>query len=83
MEREGEYAWKLVRLYLAIVQAVLVFGAKTWVFTVRIGILLGGFHIMVVRRIVGRKSCQWADGIWDYPPLEEAIWEVGLKEMDT
>ena len=49
----------------------------------RIGILLGGFHIMVVRRIVGKKSCQWVDGIWDYPPLEEAIWEVGLKEMDT
>ena len=52
---EGTYEWKLGRLYLVIVQAVLIFGLGTWVVTTCIGRVLGGFHHRVSQIIMGNK----------------------------
>ena len=53
----------LVRFYLAIVQAFVLFGAETWVVTPRIRRVLGGFHHQVSRRIVGKQQRKKTDGI--------------------
>ena len=52
--RDGADTRTSGRFYLAIVQAVLRFGAETWVLTPRIGRLLGVFHHRVARRISGK-----------------------------
>ena len=42
--------------YLAIVQAVLILNAETWVFTLHIRRLMGGFHHRVNWKILIKKS---------------------------
>ena len=48
-----------------------------------IGRLLGGFHHKVARRLTGRQPRLRRDGLWIYPPLEDAIAEEGLQEVET
>ena len=48
-----------------------------------IGRLLGGFHHKVARRLTGRQPRLGRDGLWIYPPLEDAIVEAGLHEVET
>ena len=57
--------------YLAIVQAILLFGAETWVVTPHIGQLLRGFHHRVERRILGKQPRQREERNWEYPPTGE------------
>ena len=59
---EGADARMSGRFYLAIVQAVLLFGAETWVATPRIGRLLGDFHHRVARQISGKHIWCQEDG---------------------
>ena len=42
---EGEDARKLGTLYMAVVQAVLLFESETWVMYPQIGRKMGGFHL--------------------------------------
>ena len=39
---------------------------------------LDSFQSRVARRITGENPRQRTDGIWDYPPLAEALGEAGL-----
>ena len=48
-----------------------------------IGRSLGGFHHWVVRKITGNNPRQEANGIFQYPQLEESMWEAGLEDMET
>ena len=48
-----------------------------------IGRVLGGFHHRVDRRLTGRQTWQGRDGVWTYPPLEDAMAEAGLQEVET
>ena len=61
---EGADVLMLVRFYLAIVQAFLLFGAEIWVLTPRIRKVLGGFHHQVSLRITGKQHRKKTDGIW-------------------
>ena len=60
--REGADTQKLGNFYLAIVKAVLLFGAETWVITPHIERLLCNFHHRVVRMILGKTQ---TEGGWD------------------
>ena len=51
--------------YIAIVQAILIFGTETWVVTPDIGQLLGVFHHRLVRWILGKQSLRWEEGNWE------------------
>ena len=64
-------------------QAILIFSAETWVMTLRIGQLLGGFHHRVARMISGKKPWYWEDGTCEYPLLEEDTREVSLEDIKT
>ena len=76
-------AWTLVQIYSAVVQSVLLYGSDIWVMTPRIRRLLGGFHHRVARRLTGRKYQISKNGVWVYPPLEDAMEEAGLQEVET
>ena len=67
----------------AIVNNVLLFGLETLVVTPCIGRLLGGLYHRVEWWIAGKKPRKWADGSWDYPPLEGAMILVGLEDTDN
>ena len=64
--------------YKAVSQAVLMFGAETWVLTPRIERALDSFQHRVVQRLTGRQMRRRGDGSWAYPPLEEAMGEAGF-----
>ena len=60
-------------------QAVLLFGEETWVLTPRIDRSLDSFQHRVVRRNTRRQLRRQGGGIWEYPPLAEAMEEAGFE----
>ena len=60
-------------------QAVLLFGAETWVLTPRMERALDSFQYRVARQITRRQPRRQGDGSWEYPPLEEAMVKEGFE----
>ena len=56
--------------YKAVVQAVLMFRAETWVLTPRIEKVLESFMHGAARRITGKQPWIWGGGKWTYTPLK-------------
>ena len=56
-----------------LVQAVLLFGAETWVVTPCMGRVLGGFHDQVARCFTGRLPRQKPYRKWDYTSAVTAM----------
>ena len=81
LRREGADARKLGHIYLAVVQLVLLYGSETWVLTPHMQMMWGGFHHRAAHRLTGRKPQKGWDGGWVYPPLEDAMAEVGSQEV--
>ena len=71
------------QIYLAVVQLVMLYGSEIWVMNPQIGRVLGGLHHRVAHRMTGRKHRQGRDGVWIYPPPEDAMAEEGLQEVET
>ena len=70
--REGVDRKTVEIFYVVVVQAVLLFGSKTWFLTPWLEKSLKGFHHQAVRQIAGMgPKCQ-RDGTWVNPP----IWAV-------
>ena len=66
------------QFFKAVTQAVLLFGAETWVLTPRMERALGSFQHRVARRLTSRQPRRRVGGSWEYPPLEEAMVEAGF-----
>ena len=83
MIREGAHG----KIYVSVVQAVIIYRSKTWVMKLRIGRVLGGFHHRLARSLMMRKLYRRQYGVWVYPLVEETMEEemmkAGLKEVDT
>ena len=77
--REGEDPKVFGNFYKAVAQAVLLFGAETWVLTQRMEKALDIFLSRVVRRLTGKQPRQRTDGSWYYLPLAEALGEAGIE----
>ena len=69
--------------YIAVVQAILIFGAETWVIYPRIGKTLGGLHHRVSRRLAGMHPWWDMTGGWVYQPLDAEMTSVDLEEVET
>ena len=54
MIREGADTCDLGRIYVVVVQAVILYGLETWVVTPQIGRVWGGLHHKVDHRLIGR-----------------------------
>ena len=65
--------------FKAVVYAVLIFWAKTWVMTPHMGQALVGLQQRVDQRITGRHPQRLLGGSWEYPPLDKAIQEAGFE----
>ena len=83
LSREGADTRTLGKIYLVVVQAVLLYGSETWVLTPHMQRVLGGFHHRVARRLTRKKTRKVRDGGWVYPPLEDLMVEAGLQEVET
>ena len=79
LSREGVDDWILGKIYVVLVQAVLLYRSETWLMTPYIRRLHGGFHYKVVSRLMERQPRIGREGGWVYPPLEEAMMEAGLE----
>ena len=65
--------------FKAVVQAVLLFGAETWVLTPMMERDLDSFHNGDACRITGRQPRIGGDGSYAQPPLKEAMREAGFE----
>ena len=79
--REGADSKVSGNFYKAVAQAVLLFGAEKWVLTQRMDKALDSFQSRVARRLTGKQPRRKTDGIWDYPPLTEALGGAGLERI--
>ena len=69
--------------YTAVMQAVLIFGAETWVLTPRMEKAQNSFQSRVTRKITGRQPRQRKDGSWEYPLQEGVLKEAGMVRIQT
>ena len=79
LSREGADPKMSGHFYRAVSQAVLLFGAETWVLTPRMEWYLDSFQNRVLQRITGRQPSRQGGGSWDYLPLTEAMGEAGFE----
>jgi hypothetical protein len=69
--------------YKAVVQAILLYGSKTWVLSWRALAHLEGFHIRAAYRMGKMHKPKWGPGrTWIYPWLVDVFQECGLKTME-
>ena len=74
--------YTLVLLYVAVVQAFLLYEVEPRVFSPHNGRTLGGYHHRVFFSLSGRHPSSRTDVTWVYPPLEEAMAEAVIHEVD-
>ena len=79
LSREGADSKLSGNFYKAVSQAVLLFGSDTWVLTPRMERALDSFQQRVARRITVIQTRRREDRSWAYPPLEEAMGEIGFE----
>ncbi len=68
------------KFYLAVVQAVLLYGSKTWVTSPQAMARLEGFHIRAAWQMARRHKPRrgpWKE--WVYPKSEDVLTECGMK----
>ncbi len=67
----------------AIVQAVLLYGSKTWCLTPALLARLDGFHICAAYRMAQEHRLKRnLDGSWTYPASSDVLEECGLCPME-
>ena len=59
--------------FKAVVQEVLLFRSETWVLTPHMGQELVRVQRRVAGQITGRNPSRREEGVWEYPPLAEAM----------
>ena len=79
--REGEDKITAGRFYVAVVQAVILFGSETWVLNTCFEKVLTEFHHQAARRMVGMGPKCHPDRAWVYPPIGATLAMVGLEEI--
>jgi hypothetical protein len=71
MKREGANAKTMAKIYLAVVQAVLLYGADSWAVSDRNLRKLRTFHHRAIRYMTGQHIRKRDDGVWEYPDHSE------------
>ena len=70
-------------VFKSVTQAVLLFGADTWVLTPRMERDMSSFQHRVARWLAGSQPRRRGGGSWEYPSLEEAMVEAGFEGIGT
>ena len=82
LAREGATPRVMGYFYKAIVQAVLLYAAETWVLTERMMVALNTFHHRVARYIAGDHIQLLPNGEWELPRSEEVLEKSGLHTIE-
>jgi hypothetical protein len=70
------------RFYQAIVQAILLYGSKTWVISMTALARLEGFHLQAAYRMAKMNKPKRGPGnVWEYPRSVDVLKECGMKTM--
>ena len=64
LRREGEEPTVSEKFYREVVQAVLLFGAETWVLTETMMQWLEGAHVILLRQVTRKHATWWRNGYW-------------------
>ncbi len=71
------------QFYQAIVQAILLYGSKTWVISRTALARLQGFHIQAAYQMAKTNKPKHGPGnVWEYPRSEDVLKEYGMKRME-
>ena len=82
LARDGASTRIMGYFYKAVVQAVLLYGAKTWVLSERMRQLLASFHHRCARHIAREPIRQLPDGTWVTPRSSAILEKCGLFTID-
>jgi len=83
LKRDGANARIMARFYLAVVQAVLLYGADSWTITKRNLAKLNVFHRRAVRHMTGQHIRKLSDGSWSYPDHSALLEQCRLLPIEA
>jgi hypothetical protein len=83
LSSDGADSKTMARFYLAMIQAKLLYGSKTWVLSRRLLDHLEHFHAQCARYIAHRHICHLPDNTWEYPPTLEVLDACSLSTIET
>ena len=83
LRREGAEQTLLAKFYRAVVQAVILFGADTWVLMETMSQRIEGEHVSFLRQVTHKQAAQRWYGSWRQVPVEEVLQVVGTKTLST
>lgn len=78
LSREGAKPKTMATIYKAVVQAVLLYGAESWVLSLAMEKKLNSFHHRCARYITGQHIRQNPDESWTCPSSEYVLIKAGL-----
>jgi hypothetical protein len=78
LSKEGANSKAMASVYKTVVQAVLLYGAESWVLTLDLEKKLQSFHRRCARYITGQHIRQNPDGTWTCPSSAEVLSQAGL-----
>ena len=81
LKSEGANAKIMAKFYKAVIQAVLLYGAESWVLTKENLRKLNSFHLRAIRHMTGEHIRKRGDSTWEYPKHEELLTKCDLEEM--
>ena len=81
LKSKGANAKIMGKFYKAVIQAVLLYGAESWVLTKESTRKLNSFHLRAVRHMSGQHIKKVGDNKWEYPRHEELLTKCGLEEI--
>ena len=83
LKAEGASAKCMAKFYITIVQAVLLYGADSWITSKRDLERLRSFHHRAVRYITGRHIRKRGEDHWEYPHHEDLLKECKLFPIEV
>ena len=73
----------IAKFYMAVVQAVLLYGSDSWVISDRNWSKLRAFHHKALRYTTNEHIKKTQDGKFEYPCHEDLQWKCGLFSIET
>ena len=83
LKREGANARTMAKFYMAVVQAVLLYGAESWTITKKNWMRLRSFHRGATRYMTSQHIRKNEDGTWTHPDHKDLEKRCGLFSIET
>ena len=83
LKHVGANTWTVACFYLAIVQAVLLYGANSWALNIADALKLERFHWQATCYMSGCHIQKEGGGSWSYPDNKELLKKCGLHPISV